>query len=71
MDPQQTWKELLEAVEASDTETARDRALSLMEWLARGGFPPVTGNNLSLTADQHRQTVRDYCRNVLWQQPAL
>ena len=26
-----TWKELLEAVEASDTETARNRAFSLME----------------------------------------
>jgi hypothetical protein len=71
MDPQQTWKELLEAVESHDTETARDRALSLMEWLARGGFPPVMNNNTSLTADQHRQIVRDYCRNVLWQQPAL
>ena len=67
MDPQQAWKELLEAVENHDAETTRDRALSLMDWLARGGFPPVTNNDASLSAEQHRQIVRDYCRNVLWQ----
>ena len=47
MGPQQAWKELLEVVERRDTKTVRDRALSLIEWLALGGFPSGTNNNTS------------------------
>ena len=65
MDPQQTWNELLESMESNDTETARERARSLLAWLARGGFSPVTTGNGALTMEEHRQFVERYCRNVL------
>ena len=65
MDPQQTWNELLESVACHDSETARERALSLLTWLARGGFSPVTRGNSALTMEEHRQFVKRYCRNVL------
>lgn len=40
MDPQQTYCDLLDALKCGDTETARDLALDLQHWLARGGFAP-------------------------------
>lgn len=42
MDPHQTYRDLLDALENGDTETARDLALALQRWLARGGFSPVS-----------------------------
>lgn len=69
MDPQQAWNELLESIESNDNETACERAQLLLDWLARGGFSPVTTGNGALTADEHRQHVERYCRNVLRQIP--
>lgn len=40
MDPQQTYIDMLAAMQANDHETARELALALKEWLARGGFRP-------------------------------
>jgi hypothetical protein len=40
MDPQATWDELQDAIRRGDQEITRERALSLLGWLARGGFPP-------------------------------
>jgi hypothetical protein len=40
MDPKQCYLEMLEAMEAGDLATARERALDLQNWLNRGGFPP-------------------------------
>ncbi len=42
MDPHQTYRDLLDALECGDAETARDLALALQRWLARGGFSPAS-----------------------------
>ena len=68
MDPQVTWNELQDAIARNDNEIARDHAVSLMEWLARGGFPPRTSDDPSLDQDAHREAARECCRQVLWSQ---
>ena len=65
MDPQATWDELQDAIRRNDPEITRDRALSLLGWLARGGFPPVTSDDPAMNSDAHRQAALDCCRNVL------
>lgn len=42
MDPTACYLEMYEAMKAGDHETARERATALEEWLARGGFYPVS-----------------------------
>lgn len=42
MDPDAALKELLEAVEAGDTDRVRQLADGLKHWLSQGGFPPKT-----------------------------
>jgi hypothetical protein len=42
MDPQKTYRDLLDALDDGDTETARDLALALQRWLACGGFSPAS-----------------------------
>ena len=66
MDPQATSDELQNAIRSNDLEITRERALSLMGWLARGGFPPVTSADPSLDADAHRQAAKECCRRILW-----
>ncbi len=43
MDPDACWKELEEAVNTAMWGIAIERAESLLEWLAKGGFPPTIG----------------------------
>lgn len=40
MDPNQTFLDMFEAMKANDFETARELALALKDWFARGGFYP-------------------------------
>ena len=40
MDPQETWKTLLEAYQRNEWSVVEERAEALLAWLARGGFPP-------------------------------
>ena len=40
MDPKQCYLEMLAAMQSGDLATARERALALRDWLARGGFCP-------------------------------
>ncbi len=40
MDPNQTYLDMYHAMRDGDHETARELALALKEWLARGGFYP-------------------------------
>lgn len=56
MDPTQCYLEMYEAMKAGDYATARERALALRGWLAKGGFFPP---NYSETE------VRGYLANVL------
>jgi len=66
MDPQATWDELQDAIRSNDLEITRERAVSLMGWLARGGFPPVTSADPTMDADAHRQAAKECCRRILW-----
>ena len=66
MDPQATWDELQDAIRSNDPEITRERALSLMDWLDRGGFPPVTSVDPAMDADAHRQAAKECCRRILW-----
>ncbi|HRA89354.1 MAG TPA: hypothetical protein PK992_14815 [Planctomycetaceae bacterium] len=65
MDPQATWNELQDAIRCSDMEITRDRAESLLGWLARGGFPPVTSNDPTMDQDAHRTAAKECCLKVL------
>lgn len=47
MDPDVAYKEMFAAMCSQDFETARERALDLRSWMARGGFPPKGYNNSS------------------------
>ncbi len=40
MDPNQTFLDMFEAMKANDFETARELALALKDWFAKGGFYP-------------------------------
>ena len=66
MDPQAAWDELQDAIRRNDREITRERAVSLMGWLARGGFPPVTSSDPAMDADAHREVAKERCRKVLW-----
>lgn len=65
MDPQAIWNELQEAIQRHDAETTHDCARSLLNWLARGGFAPMTSDDPTMNADAHRQAALDCCRTVL------
>ena len=57
MDPNQTLTDLLEAMRTEDHETARDLAVALQAWLAKGGYYP---------AGQTREEVDTYLASVLF-----
>jgi hypothetical protein len=40
MDPNQTFLDMFEAMKTNDFETARELALALNDWFAKGGFTP-------------------------------
>ncbi len=40
MDPNQAYLDMFEAMKANDFETARELALALKNWFAKGGFYP-------------------------------
>lgn len=56
MDPNQTFLDMLKAMKNQEFEAARERALALKEWLAKGGFTP-----LRFTAD----TINGYIASIL------
>lgn len=59
MDPNQTYRDLQDAMQEQDHETARALALVLKRWLASGGFYPQHDSPKtidSLIADVLRET---------------
>ena len=57
MDPNQTFDDMFNAMCVEDHETARESAIALKSWLAKGGFYP----------NQHTpEAVRSYLASVLW-----
>ena len=65
MDPQATWDQLQAAIQAADWETTRERAQSLLDWLARGGFPPVTSAQDASVSNKHRYVAIEFCHSAL------
>ena len=65
MDPQQTWTDLLDALKQNDHDESRELAEALLEWLRRGGFPPIVVGDESLGADWHRSIAAFICRCVV------
>lgn len=50
MDPYQAYLDLLEAVKQPDLEAARELAMSLRQWFARGGFTPLQCEKAAIEA---------------------
>ncbi|MBX3442139.1 MAG: hypothetical protein KF774_07010 [Planctomyces sp.] len=56
MDPNQAFLDMFRAMRDGDHETARERALALQEWFAKGGFTPYQFS---------RQAMEAYIASVL------
>lgn len=65
MDPQQTWTDMLDALKQNDHEEAKELAETLLEWLRKGGFPPLVVGDESLGADWHRTIAAFICRSMV------
>ncbi len=61
MDPQQTWKELLDAWACFDWERVDELADALLAWLNTGGFPPKVLKCKQLGADFNGSIARSAC----------
>ena len=64
MDPKATWDLLVDAIISKDSEEARSIALSLLDWLERGGFPPEISRQRVTIEWQHLLCKR-VCRSVI------
>jgi hypothetical protein len=67
MDPQAAWNQLQEAYRIRDWEAVRELAQSLLDWLERGGFPPVTPEAQPHDTVRQRAIVIRFCRSALQQ----
>lgn len=65
MDPQATWSQLQDACRDEDWDAADELAQSLLNWLQRGGFSPVTSSGNPHDAAQQRELVIQFCESVL------
>ena len=65
MDPQKTWTDMLDALKQNDHDEAKELAGALLEWLGKGGFPPIGVGDESLGADWHRTIAVFICRSVV------
>lgn len=67
MDPQATWSQLQAACRSHDWPVVQELADTLLTWLHRGGFPPVTGQGTAHDAEQQRSLAIRFCRSALQQ----
>ena len=67
MDPQVAWDQLQEAYCNRDWEAVRELAQSLLDWLDRGGFSPVTAEGNRNDSARQRAIVIRFCNSVLQQ----
>ena len=67
MDPQAAWNQLQESYRAEDWDSVCELAQSLLDWLGRGGFPPVTAGQPTSDPSLQREVVEDFCRSALRQ----
>ena len=64
MDPQQTWQDMLDALQSRQWDEAKELADALYEWVRKGGFPPTTVGNESLGKTWHRTITSFTCLAV-------
>lgn len=69
MDPDATYRDLLDAIEIGDTETAEQLASDLLRWIATGGFAPVVETRLAGMSRFQSVLATSLCRAVL--EPSL
>ena len=62
MDPQSTWKMLIDAYQANDWPLVEESAEALLAWLAKGGFPPRLDNENERSS---RLIVQMFCSQAL------
>lgn len=65
MDPQQTWTDLLGALESNQCEEAIKLAQALLEWLRRGGFPPNVVGAATLGRKWHSTLASSGCEAAI------
>ena len=64
MDPQETWRMLLDAWVMREWEEVDELAEALLNWLDRQGFPPSVAHPKELGADLNRAIVRAACEFI-------
>jgi len=64
MDPQQSWIDMLTALNEKRWGIAREQADALYEWIRKGGFPPVTVGDQSLGKKWHAAIASFTCLAV-------
>ncbi|TWU34921.1 hypothetical protein [Novipirellula artificiosorum] len=64
MDPQATWNELIRAWSARDVQAAQEAAEALLEWLRKGGFAPLTMQQLPQGDLLHETIATAVCNAV-------
>ena len=64
MDPQQTWLDMLDALQRKQWDDAKELADSLYDWIRKGGFPPTTVGDESLGKNWHKTVAQFVCLAV-------
>ena len=65
MDPQQTWTDMLNALERCEWDDAKELAVSLLNWLHKGGFPPNAVGAASLGRKWHSTLASSGCEAAI------
>ena len=65
MDPEATYRELLDAITNGDRDAAEQSASDLAGWLAAEGFPPVVDQRLAGVSRLQVVLAMSLCRAVL------
>ena len=61
MDPEAAFAELLDAVGHREWNRVDECSRELLDWMERGGFPPVTVGNGTLGVEWHRAVATFVC----------
>lgn len=64
MDPNQTWTDLIVALQQKQWSEAKELADALYEWIQNKGFPPITVGDESLGQEWHRTITTFVCLHV-------
>lgn len=61
MDPNQTWRDLADAVQEDDWERAGELATALLEWLDKDGYPPTISRHQAFD----RIVAQTACKSII------